>query len=141
MSTLVHPIIIAGGSGTRLWPVSRDTMPKQFVSLLGEGRTTFEETMLRVVGPRFAKPIVVTHSDFRFTVAEQLARNGIEADIVLEPERRDSALAVAVGAVIAGRRDGDAVCLVLAADHVISDGEAFTRDCLTPPRRHAAGAS
>lgn len=126
----VHPIIIAGGAGTRLWPVSRDTMPKQFVPLVGDGRTTFEETMRRVAGARFARPVVVTNSDFRFTVAEQLARNGIDAEIVLEPERRDSALAVAVGAVIASRRDPDALCLVLAADHVISDGEAFTRDCL-----------
>ncbi len=126
---LVHPVVIAGGSGTRLWPVSRDTMPKQFVSLLDSGRSTFEETILRVSGEGFGRPIVVTHSDFRFVVAEQLAGLGIAADIVLEPERRDSAAAIAVGALMAARRDEDAVCLVLAADHLIPDGQLFTADC------------
>ncbi|MBB3936755.1 mannose-1-phosphate guanylyltransferase/mannose-6-phosphate isomerase [Aureimonas phyllosphaerae] len=125
----VHPVVIAGGSGTRLWPVSRDTMPKQFVSLLDSGRSTFEETILRVSGQGFARPVVVTHSDFRFVVAEQLAGLGVEADIVLEPERRDSAAAIAVGALIAAGRDEDAVCLVLAADHLIPDGDLFTADC------------
>ncbi len=131
----LHPVVIAGGSGTRLWPVSRDTMPKQFVSLLDSGRSTFEETILRVTGPGFARPIVVTHSDFRFVVAEQLARLGVAAEIVLEPERRDSAAAVAVGAVMAARGDPAAVCLVLAADHLIPDADLFTDDCRAPPRR------
>ncbi|WP_279480750.1 mannose-1-phosphate guanylyltransferase/mannose-6-phosphate isomerase [Aureimonas sp. SK2] len=125
----VIPVIIAGGSGTRLWPVSRDSMPKQFVPLLGSGRSTFEETILRVTGEGFAAPIVVTHSDFRFVVAEQLARLGIAADIVLEPERRDSAAAVAVGALMAAERGADAVCVVLAADHLIPDAALFTADC------------
>ncbi|WP_183200045.1 sugar phosphate nucleotidyltransferase, partial [Aureimonas pseudogalii] len=130
----VHPIIIAGGAGTRLWPVSRDTMPKQFVPLLESGRSTFEETILRIAGPGFARPIVVTHSEFRFVVAEQLARLGVEADIVLEPERRDSALAIATGALLAGSRDPEALCLVLAADHIVADDELFVEDCLTAAR-------
>ena len=96
-STIV-PIIMAGGSGTRLWPVSRDTMPKQFVRLLGSDLSTFQATAKRVSGPAFGKPIVVTNNDFRFVCGEQLAALGIEADIVLEPMRRDSAPAVAVGA-------------------------------------------
>ncbi|WP_182421989.1 mannose-1-phosphate guanylyltransferase/mannose-6-phosphate isomerase [Aureimonas sp. ME7] len=131
---LLHPVVIAGGSGTRLWPVSRDTMPKQFVSLLDSGRSTFEETILRVSGEGFAKPIVVTHSDFRFVVAEQLAGLGVEAEIVLEPERRDSAAAVAVGALLVARRDADAVCLVLAADHLIPDRDLFVADCRAAAR-------
>lgn len=135
----IHPIVIAGGSGTRLWPVSRDSMPKQFVPLLGSGRSTFEETLLRVAGPGFARPIVVTHSDFRFVAAEQVARLGLEADIVLEPERRDSAPAVAVGAVMAAAREPGALCLVLAADHLVTQTDLFTQDCLRAARAAAAG--
>ncbi|RZL46417.1 MAG: mannose-1-phosphate guanylyltransferase/mannose-6-phosphate isomerase, partial [Variovorax sp.] len=78
--------------------------------------------------------IVVTHSEFRFVVAEQLARLGVEADIVLEPERRDSALAIATGALLAGNRDPEALCLVLAADHIVADDELFVEDCLIAAR-------
>lgn len=127
-STIV-PIIMAGGSGTRLWPVSRDTMPKQFVRLLGSDLSTFQATAKRVSGPAFGKPIVVTNNDFRFVCGEQLAALGIEADIVLEPMRRDSAPAVAVGALLAEARAGDVVCLILAADHVIENEAAFVADC------------
>lgn len=128
-SSLIVPIIMAGGSGTRLWPVSRDSMPKQFVPLLGSHLSTFQATARRVSGPSFAKPIIVTNNDFRFVCGEQLATLGIEADIVLEPVRRDSAPAVAVGALLAEMRDPDAVCLILAADHVIGDEAAFVADC------------
>ncbi|RFC63641.1 mannose-1-phosphate guanylyltransferase/mannose-6-phosphate isomerase [Fulvimarina endophytica] len=125
----IVPIIMAGGSGTRLWPVSRDTMPKQFVTLLGSDLSTFQATVKRVSGPAFGKPIVVTNNEFRFVCGEQLAAIGIEAEIILEPVRRDSAPAVAIGALLAERRMGNVVCLVLAADHVIEDEAAFVADC------------
>jgi len=97
----IVPIVMAGGSGTRLWPVSRETMPKQFIPLLDDGLSTFQTALRRVSGPRFAPPIVITGNDFRFIVAVQMQAVGIAGEIVLEPERRDSAAAVAVGAVLA----------------------------------------
>ncbi len=124
---VIIPIILCGGSGTRLWPVSRDSMPKQFVSLMGTGRSTFQDTVLRVRGSGWARPVVLTHGDFRFIVMEQLREIGAEADVILEPERRDSAPAVAVAALVAQRRGS--IALVVAADHVVDDAAAFRRDC------------
>src|SRR3954452_12581545 len=104
LATMI-PVLMCGGSGTRLWPVSRESMPKQFVPLVGE-RSTFQQTLMRIADPTmFARPIVITSADFRFIVAEQLREIGMTADIVLEPMRRDSGPAVAVAAVLAARRD------------------------------------
>jgi mannose-1-phosphate guanylyltransferase / mannose-6-phosphate isomerase len=140
MTSLIVPIIMAGGSGTRLWPVSRDTMPKQFIALFDEGRSTFQATLSRVSGPEFASPIVVTSEAFRFVVAEQMLAIGVKGTIVLEPERRDSAVAVAVGAILAAQdQTPEAVCLVLAADHVITDVSGFVADCLEAARAAAKG--
>lgn len=129
-SPLVTPLIMAGGAGTRLWPLSRDSMPKQFIGLLGDGLSTFQATLLRVQGAGFDKPVVVTNHEFRFVVAEQMQAVGVSGEIVLEPERRDSAAAIAVGALLVSQRHEAALCLALAADHVILDSEAFRRDCL-----------
>jgi mannose-1-phosphate guanylyltransferase/mannose-6-phosphate isomerase len=126
----IIPIIMAGGSGTRLWPVSREMMPKQFVALMEDGHSTFQETLRRVTGPGFGQPIVVTGNDFRFVVAEQMKAVGVVGEIVLEPQRRDSAAAVAVGALMGHERDPGSVCLVLAADHVVQDAEQFTANCM-----------
>ena len=85
---LIVPVIMCGGAGTRLWPASRESMPKQFMPLLGE-RSSFQETLLRVADPAvFGRPVIVTGNDFRFIVAEQLLEIGIEADIILEPAPR-----------------------------------------------------
>ncbi len=124
-SRLITPLIMAGGAGTRLWPLSRDTMPKQFISLLGDDLSTFQATLLRVKGEGFDHPVVVTNNEFRFVVAEQMRAVGVTGEIVLEPERRDSAPAIAVGALLVSQRDENALCLALAADHVILDVEAF----------------
>jgi mannose-1-phosphate guanylyltransferase / mannose-6-phosphate isomerase len=133
MPAKVIPVIMCGGAGTRLWPVSRESMPKQFVSLIGEG-STFQQVMARISDPElFARPIVITNAEFRFVVAEQLRDCGIAADIVLEPMRRDSGPAVAVSAVLAFERDAEALVLVLAADHVIGKLDEFSNAC-----RHAA---
>ena len=98
---LITPVIMCGGAGTRLWPISRESMPKQFVSLVGD-QSTFQQVIGRISDREtFGRPIIITNSDFRFIVAEQLRECGVEADIVLEPMRRDSALAVAVAAALA----------------------------------------
>ncbi|WP_238123703.1 MULTISPECIES: mannose-1-phosphate guanylyltransferase/mannose-6-phosphate isomerase [unclassified Xanthobacter] len=135
----IVPIIMAGGSGTRLWPMSRETMPKQFIEILDDGLSTFQATLLRIRDPRFGAPIVVTNHEFRFVVAEQMQAIGIAGDIVLEPERRDSAAAVAVGALLAQRRDADAVCVSLAADHAVQNTGAFREDCAAAARIAAEG--
>jgi mannose-1-phosphate guanylyltransferase/mannose-6-phosphate isomerase len=136
---LITPLIMAGGAGTRLWPVSRDSMPKQFIQLLDDGLSTFQATLQRVQGAPFGRPIVVTNQEFRFVVAEQMQALGIAGDIVLEPERRDSAAAVAIGAVLVQRQDPDAVAIALAADHVIQDAAHFRSDCATAAALAAGG--
>ncbi len=123
------PVVMCGGAGTRLWPVSRESMPKQFVPLVDE-RSTFQQVLGRIADAElFERPIIITNSDFRFIVAEQLRECEIEADIVLEPMRRDSAMAVAVAAALARERDPEAVVLILAADHVVRNVEAFKSAC------------
>lgn len=138
-SRLLIPAIMCGGVGTRLWPVSRESMPKQFVPLVG-GRSTFQQTLDRIrADAMFDRPIVVTNADFRFVVAEQMRECGIEGDIVIEPMRRDSAMAVAVAAVLAGARDPAATVIVLSADHVVRDRDAFVRACHEAVAAAAAG--
>lgn len=129
MSELITPVIMCGGAGTRLWPLSRESLAKQFVPLIGE-RSTFQQTVARISEPGlFARPIVITSADSRFIVAEQLRAIGAGADIVLEPMRKDSAAAVAVAAELGARRAPDTVLLVLAADHVISPDAKFHDTC------------
>jgi mannose-1-phosphate guanylyltransferase/mannose-6-phosphate isomerase len=120
---------MCGGAGTRLWPASRENRPKQFLPLFGP-HSTFQETIRRVADPAlFGRPIVVTNGQYRFLVAEQLAAIGAEADILLEPVRRDSGPAIVAGATYALRRGGDPVVAALAADHVVSDPAAFAKVC------------
>jgi mannose-1-phosphate guanylyltransferase/mannose-6-phosphate isomerase len=139
MSAHIIPVIMCGGAGTRLWPVSRESMPKQFVPLVGQG-STFQQVLARISDASlFSRPIVITNTDFRFVVAEQLREQGIEADIVLEPSRRDSGPAVAVSAVLAAERDRDALVLVLAADHVVRKPEEFHRACRLAAEAATAG--
>ncbi|MEA2870688.1 MAG: mannose-phosphate guanylyltransferase / mannose-6-phosphate isomerase [Hyphomicrobiales bacterium] len=139
MSSALIPVLMCGGAGTRLWPVSRESMPKQFVPLVGH-RSTFQQTVQRVTDPAmFSRPIVITHADFRFVVAEQLREIGIGADIVLEPARRDSGPAVAVAAALAARRDPEATVLVLAADHIVLKPEEFLTACRSAATAAAAG--
>ena len=129
MDKKIVPLIMCGGAGTRLWPASREVRPKQFLPLFGT-RSTFQETIQRVSDPAlFDRPIVITNKAYRFMVAEQLAEIGREADILLEPMRRDSGPAIAAGAAFAQTRDSDAVVLALAADHVVRDNAAFVAAC------------
>jgi len=129
MDRRIVPLIMCGGAGTRLWPASRAVHPKQFLPLFGV-RSTFQDTMLRVSDASlFERPIVITNTAYRFMVTEQLAEIGLEADVLLEPMRRDSGPAVAAGAAFAQMRDKDAVVLALAADHVVGDTAAFVAAC------------
>jgi mannose-1-phosphate guanylyltransferase/mannose-6-phosphate isomerase len=135
----IIPLIMCGGAGTRLWPSSREGRPKQFLPLLGS-KSTFQETMKRVSDPAvFGRPIVITNNQYRFLVAEQLAEIGVEADILLEPTRRDSGPAIAAGAAFARKRDGDPVVVALAADHMIADAAAFVAACRIAGTSAAAG--
>lgn len=128
MSPII-PVIMCGGSGTRLWPASRETMPKQFIPLFGD-LSTFQMTALRFrEDKRFAEPVVIAHDDFRFIVAEQLRLIDMTARIVLEPDRRDSAAAVAVAALTGARLASDSVIAVMAADHLIENAAGFRDAC------------
>jgi mannose-1-phosphate guanylyltransferase / mannose-6-phosphate isomerase len=125
----ITPLIMCGGAGTRLWPASREGRPKQFLPLFG-AQSTFQDTIHRVSDPAlFARPIIVTNAQYRFLVAEQLAEVGAEADILLEPVRRDSGPAIAAGAAFAAKRADNPIVVALAADHVISDPAAFVKAC------------
>jgi len=129
MPSPIIPILLAGGAGTRLWPVSRDALPKQFLPFIGE-RSTYQETLLRVCDPLFAGPIVITGPDFHFFARRQAEAVGVDATVVIEPVRRDSGPAVAAAAVLARRRDPEAVVLALAADHIILDVPRFRTTCV-----------
>ena len=122
--TPIVPVILCGGSGTRLWPASRESFPKQFLALTGTA-SLFQETLKRIAGADFLPPIVVTGADHRFLVAEQMRAIGMLGDILLEPLRRDSCAAIAAATFHALERDPEATILVLAADHAIPDRDAF----------------
>jgi mannose-1-phosphate guanylyltransferase/mannose-6-phosphate isomerase len=127
--TKIIPVLLAGGTGTRLWPVSRDALPKQFLPLIGK-RSTYQETLLRIASAElFGPPIVITGDDFRFFAHRQAEELGINATVVIEPTRRDSGPALAAAAALAKSRDANVVVLALAADHVILDVEEFHRTC------------
>jgi mannose-1-phosphate guanylyltransferase / mannose-6-phosphate isomerase len=129
MTRRIIPLIMCGGAGTRLWPASREVRPKQFLPLFG-ARSTFQDTLTRVSDAGlFERPIVITNAVYRFMVLEQLAEIGIEADVLLEPVRRDSGPAISAGATFAQARDKDSVVLALAADHVVRDTPAFIAAC------------
>jgi mannose-1-phosphate guanylyltransferase/mannose-6-phosphate isomerase len=123
---MLIPLVLSGGSGTRLWPMSRKNLPKQFLSLMGQG-TLFQQTIARTqLLPDVASPIVVASEDHRFLVAEQLLESGIrDATIVLEPVPRNTAPAIALGALQAIEKDPDALLLVLPADHLVGDEGSF----------------
>ena len=125
-SAAIYPIILCGGTGTRLWPASRESMPKQFARLVDAERTTFQATLVRVSDAAvFARPTVIASAEARFIVAEQCSQLEIGADILLEPQGRDSAAAVAVATLHAAAIDPQAVVLIMAADHVVPDTQAF----------------
>ena len=125
--TKITPVLMAGGSGTRLWPVSRKSFPKQFAQLVGD-ETLFQASARRLSGEGFGDPVVMTNADFRFIVAEQLDQIGITPQaIVIEPVGRNTAPAILAAALMAGADDPDRLLLVAPSDHVIPDVAAFAR--------------
>ncbi|EXU80028.1 mannose-1-phosphate guanyltransferase [Comamonas aquatica DA1877] len=126
----VIPVIMAGGSGTRLWPLSRVQYPKQFLPLAPGGQTLLQATVQRLAGLDVASPLLICNEEHRFLAAEQLRAIGVEgARILLEPAGRNTAPAIALAALQASKLPAadDAVLLVLAADHFIPDVAAFQR--------------
>jgi len=126
MNQALYPVILSGGSGTRLWPLSRAALPKQLLPLASD-RSMFQETMLRLKGLEgLANPLVICNDDHRFMIAEQLRELEVTPSaIMLEPIGRNTAPAVAVAALRLMKTDPDALMLVLPADHLIGDVRAF----------------
>ena len=122
---MITPVLLSGGSGTRLWPLSRKSYPKQFVPLVGD-ETLFQASARRLSGPGYAKPLVLTNADFRFIVGEQLTEIGLDPGaILIEPEGRNTAPAVLAAALWLEREDPEGLMLVAPSDHVVPDPQAF----------------
>ncbi|MBO7924276.1 mannose-1-phosphate guanylyltransferase/mannose-6-phosphate isomerase [Alteromonas sp. K632G] len=121
----MKPVILAGGTGSRLWPKSRAALPKQFLSLTSD-KTMIQETVTRLNGLSHDAPIIICNEAHRFLVAEQMRQINIEdSDIILEPVGRNTAPAIALAALNATENGEDPVLLVLAADHLIKDSKTF----------------
>ena len=121
----IHPVILCGGSGTRLWPLSRSMYPKQFLSI-GSEKSLLQETVERVSGDAFADPIFICNGDHRFLVAEQMRAEGVKtAAILLEPQPRNTAPAAAVAALKALELDPKATIFLMPSDHAINHPEAL----------------
>jgi mannose-1-phosphate guanylyltransferase len=123
---LIVPAILCGGSGSRLWPVSRKEFAKQHVPMLG-GASPFQRTLGRLAGEIFGTPIVISGQPSRFMIADQAAELALPIEIALEPQGRDTLAAVALAACLAERRDPAAVVMVMPSDHLIPDAAAFGR--------------
>ena len=126
----IYPVLLAGGSGVRLWPLSRKSYPKQFSSLIGD-KTLFQQAALRLTSSEFinfAPPVTLTNSDFRFTIKDQLQNVGIDqADIIIEPEPKNTAPAILAASLFLIKKNPEAILLVTPSDHIIPDKLAFHR--------------
>ena len=124
MSKII-PVVLSGGSGTRLWPLSREKYPKQLLPLVGE-QSMLQATVARMDGiAELAEPLLVCNDEHRFVVAEQLRLLGKQGKVILEPFGRNTAPALALAALWAQQQGGDPVLVVMPADHVILEGDVF----------------
>ena len=122
-----YPAILSGGTGSRLWPLSRAALPKQLLALAGE-RTMIQETVLRAALPGAASPLLICNDEHRFLVAEHMREIGVKPSaIVLEPMGRNTAPAAAVAALKTAERQADGIVLLLPSDHVVTGAEGFAR--------------
>src|SRR5512134_775705 len=121
MAPLVHPVILSGGTGTRLWPLSRTLRPKQLLQLTSD-RSMLQETVARVCGDEFSAPTILCNDEHRFLIAEQLRDMACQPRaLVLEPIGRNTAPAATVAALLLAKDDPEAVMLLLPSDHQIGD--------------------
>ena len=133
------PVVLSGGSGTRLWPISREKYPKQLLPLVGE-QSMLQATVARVDGiPGLLEPLVVCNEEHRFVVAEQIRLLGKRAAVVLEPFGRNTAPALTLAALWATRGNADPVLIVMPADHVIAHGDSFRESVMRAARLAAEG--
>ena len=126
---LIQPVVLSGGSGTRLWPLSREKYPKQLLQLIGED-SLLQATVRRIDGiscAQLTSPMIVCNEEYRFVIAEQLRQMGKEGSIVLEPVGRNTAPALTLAALAAMHDKVDPILLVMPADHVITDTPAFQK--------------
>lgn len=124
---LIHPIILSGGTGSRLWPLSRSLFPKQLLALAGE-HSLIQDTVLRARGADFAPALIVCNTEHRFLIAEQMRQAGIAPQgIVLEPVGRNTAPAAAIAALIVADKNPEALMLLMPADHIVRNRTAFLR--------------
>jgi mannose-1-phosphate guanylyltransferase / mannose-6-phosphate isomerase len=124
---VIHPVILSGGTGSRLWPLSRSLFPKQLLALASE-RSLIQDTMLRAAGAQFGPALIICNTEHRFLIAEQTRQAGVTPhQIVLEPAGRNTAPAAAVAALILSQTDPEAAMLLLPADHIVQNHTAFLR--------------
>jgi mannose-1-phosphate guanylyltransferase/mannose-6-phosphate isomerase len=136
---MITPVLLCGGSGTRLWPTSRKSYPKQFAQGFGE-HTLFQKTALRLSGDGYEQPIIVTNADYRFVVAEQLLEIGIEAQTILvAPEGRDTAPAILAAALFVAAKDPNKMMVFAPSDHVVHDDIALRKAIDVGQERAALG--
>src|SRR6201996_1087944 len=139
----VHPVILAGGSGTRLWPMSREQHPKQLIGLLGDD-SLLQSTTRRLEGLEAGYPlaeqlVVVANEEQRFTTAEQLRTSGKPTRLILEPAGRDTAPALTVAALSVAAQDEDGIMVVMPADHAVTDIDGFHAAVAAGVQHAAAG--
>jgi mannose-1-phosphate guanylyltransferase/mannose-6-phosphate isomerase len=139
--SVIIPCILSGGSGSRLWPLSRSLRPKQFLPLF-DGESLFQNTLSRFSGSRFAAPIVIANAEHRFLVGEQMATADTGAGtIVLEPVGRNTAAPAAVAALTALEADPDALVLLAPSDHLVRDADEFAGRSIMRSRPPRPGGS
>ena len=131
MNSLVQPIVLSGGSGTRLWPLSRMSFPKQFLDLVNDG-SLFQGTISRINNHQFLSPIIMCNAEHRFIVEDQLKRIQKEAkEVILEPVGRNTGPAVLTAALVAAEKDPNKIILILPSDHLIEDKNKFTQTVIS----------
>lgn len=136
---MIRPVVLCGGHGSRLWPLSRKSHPKQFASFF-EGRSLLQATLGRLRGLGAGRPLLLTANDYRFVVGEHLATAGVEGDVIVEPAARNTAPALAAAALLIERETPGAVMLATPSDHVIRDDKALARALATATEAAEAGS-
>src|SRR5258706_14541502 len=123
----IHPVILSGGAGSVLWPLSRSLFPKQLLALAGD-RSLIQDTVLRTEGAGFGAPLIICNTEHRFLIAEQMREAGVAPQaIVLEPAGRNTAPAAAIAALMVAAVDAEALMLLMPADHIIRKPASFLK--------------